>query len=158
MPKNFENYQIPASSIDTVPASIVKAGTVDSDGRWVTGTGTSFKSDKGIIEGDWIFSVTEKEVRRIERIASDGSVYLEEPFSNPLSGENLRITKASRARELNVTDTTGGASIEGVVQSAGGGFAFAEEMQYRGAQRDYPDPVIADATAAGGPFNVFIVY
>ena len=156
MPRNSHEYIL--SSLDTVPASLPQAGqTVDSSGQYVTGTATLFKSDKTIVEGDWIFSPVNREVRRIERIMSDTSAYLDEAFSADLSGEDLYIVKASRAREISLANTGGADStINKTRFTAGVTKTYAEEMMYRGAGRDFPDPVVIEGNLSD--IEVLIIY
>ena len=40
--------------------------------------------------------------------------------------------------------------------AAGGGLSFDETMLYRGVQRDYPDPLVVDASLSD--VDVLIVY
>jgi hypothetical protein len=163
MPKNHQNYIISAGQVDTVPAaSATKTGDIEVVGRWVTGNGTEFVSDKTIVEGDWIFvsydpgAGTVHRASRIERIASDESILLEDAFEDDVpAATSFKVTKASRAREMSVYNPDGGALVDGLALGAGAGLQFAEEMWYRGAQRDFPDPVVVDAVTA---VNVLIVY
>ena len=156
MPKNHTKYIL--SSEDTVPASAPRTGTIEValDSQFVVGTGTEFKSDKRIVEGDWIFA--NGEVRRIERIISDESIYLEEAFTAAVDPATaLLVTKASRAREISLVNIGGGAAtIDGSALAAGGALIFDETMLYRGVQRDYPDPLVVDASLSD--VDVLIVY
>jgi len=154
MPRNSKEYVL--STLDTVPASQAKAGqTVSTDGRYVTGVGTSFKSDPNIVEGDWIFA--DGEVRRIERIMSDTSAYLDEAFTAPLVADNLFITKASRAREISLVNVGGAATtINGTVFSAGVSKTYGEDTMYGGVQRDFPDPLVIDGATSA--IEVLIIY
>ena len=161
MPKNHTKYILSSADAtvpDTVPASAPRTGTIEValDSQWVIGTGTEFKSDKRIVEGDWIFA--NGEVRRINRISSDESIYLEEAFTAAVTaGTALVVTKASRAREISMVNIGAGvATIDGSNLAAGGGLSFDETMLYRGVQRDYPDPLVVDASLSD--VDVLIVY
>jgi len=154
MPKNYSKYVL--GTLDTVPASESKDGTIITAGKYVTGVGTKFKSDKTIIEGDWIFAAGD--MRRIERIMSDESAYLEEAFGSDIAvAEALVLTKASRAREISLFNSGGIATtIDGQPLAIGAGVSFAEENWYGGAQRDFPDPLLVDGATSS--VDVLIVY
>jgi hypothetical protein len=154
MPKNHKKYVL--SSLATVPASASKAGDITSAGRWVAGVGTEFKSDKTIVEGDWIFAGGE--IRRIERIVSDESIYLEEAFTADIAvATALEVVKASRAREISLVNIGGAtATVDGSNLIANASLSFDETMLYRGSQRDYPDPLVVDASTSD--VDVLIVY
>lgn len=155
MPRNSAEYTL--TTLDTVPASVSKSGTVDiaAGSRWVVGTATSFKSDKSIVEGDWIF--VGGELSRIERIVSDTSMYLEDPIVGPIVAQPLVTVKASRAREISLANIGGaGALINGNAFAAGVVKTYGETEWYGGAQRDFPDPMIVDAS--GTTVEVLIVY
>ena len=98
---------------------------------------------------------------------SDTSLLLEDVPTNaltlietPLVAEALFITKASRAREISLVNIgANSASVDGVALGSDAGMSFAEEMLYGGVQRDYPDPLVVDATINGGTsIDVLIVY
>ena len=84
----------PITGLATIPAGVAKAGTLDSDGLVVIGTGTDFQS---LRPGDWIYDAAQVEVRRIESISKTETTQLlniNEAFTADLAAVPLVVVSA----------------------------------------------------------------
>lgn len=147
MAKNNIHYEID-TAIASVPADISKAGTLDSVDVKVTGTGTAFKSDGRIREGDWIYDPAQAELRKIKRIIDDENLVLEDAFTSDLSGVAFRLTYQSRAKEISVTNVgLANATIDGGVFEAGISKSITKGSTTLTSQNSFVDPIVVDASS-----------
>lgn len=148
MAKNSVNGEL--SAVDTLPLSSAATGTMSSDNttKWVFGVGTLFESE--FVDGDWIFDTTNNQLARIDRVISDTEIYLKDAFDTnvPVAIPFKKVAQ-SRAREISVTNIGGSdTTIDGATFKAGQNKSWQETMMYRGAQRDFVDPLIVDGSTS----------
>ena len=145
MPKNHSKYIL--TTLDTIPSSVAKTGTLISEGKFVTGTGTKFKSE--VLVGDWVFDEAQGEMSRIITIMDDEKMYIEDAFTVDLAGIPFISTAQSRMRELSIANRGGSnTTVDGEVFASLEVSTFGEEMMYKGAQRDFVDPVVVDGATS----------
>lgn len=91
----------------TLPLARALTGTFSSAGTVVIGTGTLFTTE--IVEGDWLFSTTTNELRRVEGVSTDTTLRLEQAFS---VDQTTQATKTCRALYFTIILTvSGGTSV-----------------------------------------------
>jgi hypothetical protein len=83
------------NALDTVPASVTKAGTINILADKVKITGTNFYVE--LSHGDWIVDIANLEVRQVKQVHSDTEAELFAPFSNSSSITTRIVPKASAA-------------------------------------------------------------
>lgn len=71
----------------TVPIAKTPAGTINSDGVNVVGTGTAFGSS--VKKGDFLYNGTV--IRKIQDVIDDTHLVLSQEFPSDLSGETLKV-------------------------------------------------------------------
>jgi hypothetical protein len=96
-----------ATAKGVVPNSNTKQGTISSNGKIITGTGTSFKSVSQVRVGDYIYSALRNQVRRVTAIFSDTRLDIDKPFSTDISAQPLEVIKKHRSeKSFSNTGTT----------------------------------------------------
>lgn len=93
------------SSTDTVPESTALTGTISivQDALAVTATGGAFLSEVQI--NDYLYDVTNGEVRRVTRVYDDNKVAIDRPFGN--DSTSVKVVRRPRVNYLSVTAQSG---------------------------------------------------
>lgn len=118
----------------------------------ITGTGTLFKSELQI--GDWLYSTTLNEVRKIIRIHDDFKLGLDRAFSGTNTANAMKIARRSSARSVVVKDSgTTGTSLINNVLPIKGGYAQSFNNSESGI-----NAMTYDASAVGAQLDVTISY
>lgn len=141
------NWETPITSLVVIPAEESLSGTITSDGRIVTGSGTSLLAD--VNEGDWIYDSNQKEVRQVVAVSSRIEVlHLEKPFTLDIGGAiALEVVRDSEIEELSLLIDAGLAdgTINNVPFPAGIPVTFKKEAPTRG-RKGFIDPKVIDGT------------
>lgn len=73
-----------------IPKGVTFSGTFSSNGNIVTGLNTKFSAELGGVKG-WLYSSSLNEVREFQGYTSDTSLYLLNPFTSNVSGDNVVV-------------------------------------------------------------------
>jgi hypothetical protein len=141
--KNDKYYAI-TNTAAVVPASTTKTGTITTDGVYVNGTGTLFRSE--LKPGDWIVDVSQTECRKVLTIGTDLNLSIDSAFTNPIVAGALNVVR-SRARMISVSNDGGAdADVDGVVMKDGAAVTFTTTSKNTYDTNYFIDPLIVDAT------------
>lgn len=147
MATNYKNTNpVLVTTKRCVPLEQAKTGTVSSTGKIITGTGTLFTTEAQ--GGQWVYSSSQNEVRRIIKISSATELEIDFPFTTPLVAAPFVVVPASRYTKLQYFNVGGGiAQIDGVNIAAAATGAF-EINRDSVSKHDFLDPIIVDGSVS----------
>ncbi len=141
----------------TIPASSDITGTISTNGLYITGVGTKFKTE--LQRGDWITDITNNEVRRVDSVLNDLAAVLTKAFTvdiiagttpNTIPNSQLDVKQISYAIDGSLTN----GKIDGVTLTAGSGETFGKTGNSVRDVYGFVDPVVADATGTTITVNI----
>lgn len=101
----------------TIPGYETQSGTFSTNGRTLTGSSSSFLSE--LLPGDYLYSTTLHEIRRVQDVSRDNAGYLRQAFSSNVSGDNVNRVRP-RYRVVSFEDVgSSPAIIQGDTLAAG---------------------------------------
>jgi hypothetical protein len=124
----------------------------------IIGTGSKFKAELQC--GDWLYSTTTNEVRRIKVIYSDLSIGLNKPFSSAATTDNVIIARRGYPRNIVVRDTGSGGVTKLFGDNSNGSwnqFSNGYATSYNNSESGI-NPMTYDASAANAQVSVTISY
>ena len=97
----------------STPTKGVLTGTITLTGTFnaattsnvITGIGTTFKGLAGLQIGDYLYSSTNNQVRRVKSIIDNTYIGIDRPFTNTVSGDTVKIARRGFARTIVLKDT-----------------------------------------------------
>lgn len=103
----------------TLPAAVVKTGTITSAGVIVTGDGTAFKTLTQVRKGDYVYSEGRKQVRKVMHIHSDTRLDVESAFAGNVASESFKVIRPNQLREVEIQpDGTNNITVNGAAVPA----------------------------------------
>lgn len=90
-PERFITGQFGFPTQGTLPTARVLTGTYSSVDVVVTGASSLFTTE--IVEGDWLYSVANNELKRVQGIATNTDLILEEAFSANVTAETVQTCR-----------------------------------------------------------------
>lgn len=148
------NFKVVTGSKGVVTGSNAFTGTFASSttGTMVNGTGTSFKTELQI--GDYLYSTTTNECRRINKIFDNNSIGLDKAFSANITTDAVIVARRSFARSIVIKDsgTTGTSLIDNVLPF-NNGYAQSFNNSESGI-----NAMTYDTTATGAQLDITFCY
>lgn len=148
MSHEYSEWRAPITGLVTLPPSEALSGTITSDGKIVTGSGTSVLAD--FEPGEWVYDASQKEVREVLSISERLEVlYIDRPFSVDIAAP-IALVKVphSELEELSLLIDVGlnDGEIDGNPFPAGTPVTFKKETPARG-RKGFISPKVIDGTA-----------
>lgn len=141
------NWEAPITGLTVIPAPQSLTGTITSDGKVVTGSGTDFLNE--LEEGDWIWDSGQAEVRQIQAISSRLEVlYLKEAFTADIAAPiALEGVPDSNYEEISLLNAgAGGATIDGNPLAGGEDVSFDKKAADTRGRKGFISPKVVDGT------------
>ena len=136
----------------SIPFNANGTGTIVTHGIAVVGTGTLFKTE--LQAGSYLVDLTQNECRRVYRVDSDTSAFLEKPFTSDIASSAPKIITHIQAKVKEISlDTSSACFIDG--EAFTGILTLSRSGDSQSTRRDLLDPIIVDASA--GSMNVSII-
>lgn len=153
------NILQPTSSVVTGTKGVITGTTtftgafaVSAGNTIAVGTGTLFK--KELQRGDWLYSTTTNEVRKIMVIYGDFTIGFNKPFSSAITADNVIVARRSQARSIVIRDIGSATSIVNGNISFANGYSLALNNSEAGIE-----PLVYDTlTNAGASLSLTVSY
>ena len=120
-------------------------GTFTSAGVIVFGSGTTFTKD--FVPGDWIYSATTNEIRKVEGVQSDTIMRVSSAFTSPALAQACNRVRGQLLRGLSIW-----VSGAGAVTINGDSFATGETYSVNSSSGI--EPIVYDATGSTITFDL----
>jgi len=149
-------WETPITGLTVVPSPVALTGTIESEGKIVTGSGTSFLTE--LKEGDWIWDSGQEEVRQIKSISNRLEViHLEKAFTADIAAPiALESVPDSDLEELGFLNSgAGDATIDGNVLAPGEDVSFDKKAADTRGRKGFISPKVIDGT--GTEVRVLII-
>lgn len=138
----------------SVPFNANGTGTIVTFGEAVVGTGTLFKTE--MLVGSYIVSESQGECRRVRRVDSDTSAFLEIPFTIDLVSAAPSLIKWFKAKPVEIifNYVSGTVVVDGVTLTKS--VTLSKASRDRSSRKDFIEPIIVDSTS--GVVEVTVQY
>ena len=146
---NYKNtiYQV-ITGKQTLPLNVAGTGTISTDGKKVTGSGTAFKTEMPV--GSWLVDLTQDEIRKVISVDSDTEAYIDVAFTSDLVGVAADYIQAKNAKSqaISVSIKSGLADgeLDGDVLPNGANITFSKDSDANSSGKYLVDPIIVDGT------------
>ena len=156
--KNDTRYLI-SNTKQTIPLSANQTGTIATNGIYITGVGTKFRTLDQLQRGGWLVDLTQDTVRKIDTVLSDTQAILVKAFpSDIVAGTTPNVIASSQLAMKQISYYIDGAltdgAIDGVALKAGTAETFGKTGSVLRDGFAFVDPVVADATGTVITVNI----
>ena len=157
-----EYYVTGASGVPTkgvLTGTTTLAGTFNAatTSNVITGIGTAFKGNTGVQIGDYLYSSTNNQVRRIKSIIDDTYIGIDRPFTNTVTGDTVKVARRGFPRTIVLKDT--GSTNASIVYGRTGSLSFANgKTESINNAPSGIEPMTYDASAASAQLTIEVYY
>lgn len=148
-----------------VPTKGVLTGTITLAGTFacgagkvvVAGTGTAFKGLGGLQKGDYLYSTTTNEVRKVTQIIDATNIGINKAFSGVITADAVKVARRAFPRTIVLKDT--GSTNASIVYGDVGSLKFenGKNESINNSPTGIP-PMTYDASAASAQLTIEIYY
>ena len=156
--KNDIRYLI-TNDKQSVPLSADMTGTIATNGIYVVGVGTKFRTQDELQRGGWLVDLSQDALRKIDTVLDDTHAVLVKSFPvdiaagttpNVITNSQLDIKQIS----YSIDGALANGAIDGVVLIAGNAETFGKTGNSVRDVFGFVDPVIADAIGTVITINI----
>jgi len=156
--KNDLRYLI-ANEKQSVPLSAAITGTIATQGLYIVGVGTKFRTQDELQRGCWLVDLSQDTLRRVDMVIDDTHAVLAKAFPvdivagttpDVIANSQLDVKQISYSIDSALTD----GEIDGVPLIAGNAETFGKTGNSVRDVFGFVDPVIADATGTVITVNI----
>jgi hypothetical protein len=137
----------------SIPFNQAGTGTITTFGTAIVGVGTAFLTE--LKAGSYLVSESQWETRRVYRVDSDTSAFMDEAFTSDLGSAAPSIIPWYLAKAVEI-DLKTSSNILLDNKAFTGILNISKASRDRSSARDIVKPIMVDAT--GGTLNVNILY